>query len=111
RTASGEVTHYLGVAVDLSEQRSWELRAAHSERLASVGQLAAGVAHEINTPLANVMLVTESIRRRSTDPWVQGRLETISGQVEAAAKIVRGLLDFARRSEPHLAALDLRDIA
>ena len=111
RDTAGAVTHYLGVAVDLSEQRSWELRAAHADKLASVGQLAAGVAHEINTPLANVMLVAESIRRRSQDPWVVARLDRMTEQVDVAARIVRGLLDFARREEPHAAPLDLVDVA
>ena len=107
RTLEGEVTHYLGVAVDLSEQRAWELRAAHSDKLASVGQLAAGVAHEINTPLANLMLVAESLRRRSRDPWVIARADILSDQIEVAARIVRGLLDFARREEPRAVDLDL----
>lgn len=111
RPPGGRPTHYLGVAVDLSEQRSWELRAAHADKLASVGQLAAGVAHEINTPLANVMLVAESLRRRTSDPWVLARLDTMTGQVEVAARIVRSLLDFARRTEPRVAALDLADVA
>lgn len=111
RDSAGVITHYLGVAVDLSEQQSWELRAAHADKLASVGQLAAGVAHEINTPLANVMLVAESIRRRSQDPWVLARLDRMTDQVEIAARIVRGLLDFARREEPHTADLDLVDVA
>lgn len=111
RRPSGEVANYLGVTVDLSEQRSWELRAAHTDKLASVGQLAAGVAHEINTPLANVMLMAESLRRRSQDPWVLARLDTMTEQVEAAARIVRSLLDFARRTEPHIADLDLVDLA
>jgi PAS domain S-box-containing protein len=111
RDTAGSVTHYLGVAVDLSEQRSWELRAAHADKLASVGQLAAGVAHEINTPLANVMLVAESIRRRSQDPWVVARVDRMTEQVDVAARIVRGLLDFARREEPHAALLDLVDVA
>jgi PAS domain S-box-containing protein len=110
RTAVGEVTHYLGVAVDLSEQRSWELRAAHADKLASVGQLAAGVAHEINTPLANVMLVAESLRRHTKDPWILSRVDTMTDQVEAGARIVRGLLDFARREPPHVGDLDLVDI-
>lgn len=111
RDAAGAPTHYLGVAVDLSEQRSWELRAAHADKLASVGQLAAGVAHEINTPLANVMLLSESLRRRSQDPWVLARLESMTEQIEVAARIVRSLLDFARREEPHTADLDLVDVA
>ena len=102
-----ETTHYVGVAVDLSERRRWEQSAAHGDRLASIGQLAAGVAHEINTPLANVMLVAESIRRRASDPWIRARIETITAQVESADRIVRGLLDFARRSEPNFSSLDL----
>lgn len=105
-----ETTHYVGVAVDLSERRRWEQSAAHPDRLASIGQLAAGVAHEINTPLANVMLVTESLRRRATDPWALERLDTITEQVEVAAKIVRGLLDFARRTEPNFVPLDLVEV-
>jgi len=111
RNDAGETTHYVGVAVDLTEQKTWERVAAHSDRLASLGQLAAGVAHEINTPLANVMLVSESLRRRATDPWTRGRAETIASQVESAARIVRGLLDFARRSEPQVARLDLSEVA
>jgi two-component system, cell cycle sensor histidine kinase and response regulator CckA len=111
RGAVGEATHYLGVSVDLSEQRSWELRAAHTDKLASIGQLAAGVAHEINTPLASVMLVAESLRRRSQDPWVLARLDTMADQIEIAARIVRSLLDFARRTEPHIADIDLVEVA
>jgi PAS domain S-box-containing protein len=111
RNPAAEVTHYLGVAVDLSEQRDWELRAAHSQKLASVGQLAAGVAHEINTPLANVMLITESLRRRTTDPELTKRLESLQEQADIASKIVRNLLDFARRQEPQPTDIDLVDIA
>ncbi len=111
RNERGAVTHYLGIAIDLTEQRSWELRAAHADKLASVGQLAAGVAHEINTPLANVMLLTESLRRRSQDPWVLERLDTVTEQVDVAGRIVRGLLDFSRREEPHTTELDLVEVA
>jgi len=108
---AGAATAYVGVAVNLTEQKTWERVAAHSDRLASLGQLAAGVAHEINTPLANVMLVAESLRRRSADPWTRGRAESIVSQVDVAARIVRGLLDFARRNEPQVARIDLAEVA
>lgn len=107
KNEKGEATHYLATVVNISELKMWEQKAAHADKLASIGQLAAGVAHEVNTPLANAMLVTESIRRRSHDDYLKGRLDTISSQLEAAARITRGLLDFARGSEPRLESLDL----
>lgn len=110
RAPDGSITHFLGVAVDLTERRAWERGAMHSERLASLGQLAAGVAHEINTPLANIMLIAESIRRRSTDPWTQSRVDSVLQQTESAAKIVRGLLDFARRPEARVGEVDLCEV-
>ncbi len=111
RDQAGTVTHYLGVVVDLSEQRKLELRAAHSDKLASIGQLAAGVAHEINTPLANVMLIAESLRRRTKDPWALARIDTLSNEVDVAARIVRSLLDFARRNEPRNTEVDLTTVS
>jgi PAS domain S-box-containing protein len=107
----GRPSHFLSVAVDLTEKRWLERSAAHAERLASLGRLAAGVAHEVNTPLANITLVAESLQRRSTDAWVRSRAATITEQVEAASKIVRSLLDFSRRADPTVSKLDLSDVA
>ncbi|MFI5413692.1 MAG: sensor histidine kinase, partial [Candidatus Lutacidiplasmatales archaeon] len=66
-------------------------------------------AHEINTPLANIMLIAESVRRRTADPWTNGRIDSLLHQTDSAARIVRGLLDFARRPELKTGEVDLVD--
>jgi PAS domain S-box-containing protein len=109
RGDDGAITHFLGVAVDLTELRRLERQALHSDRLVSLGQLAAGVAHEINTPLANIMLIAESVRRRTADSWTRGRVDSLLHQTESAARIVRGLLDYARRPEAKVGEVDLGD--
>jgi len=107
RGSDGVITHFLGVAVDLTDLRRLEREALHSDRLVSLGQLAAGVAHEINTPLANITLIAESVRRRTTDAWTRDRIDSLLNQTDSAARIVRGLLDFARRPEPLTGEVDL----
>jgi PAS domain S-box-containing protein len=65
---TGRVTHVVEVWRDISERSQLEGQLAHSERLASIGTLAAGVGHEINNPLASVLMAAESLHR-----WVQRR--------------------------------------
>ncbi len=107
RDRRGEIRYYLGVTEDLTQRRAWEAGAIRADRLASLGQLSAGIAHELNTPLANISLVAEGLRRRVDHPVVQARVETIQEQVEAAGRIVRGLLDFARVGPTALRPVDL----
>ncbi|MFI5371065.1 MAG: nitrogen regulation protein NR(II) [Candidatus Eisenbacteria bacterium] len=61
--ADGQVTHVVEVWRDISDRSALEAQVAHSERLASVGLLAAGVGHEINNPLASVLAGVESLSR------------------------------------------------
>lgn len=71
-----------------------------SEKQASVGRLAAGVAHEINNPLTGVLTYTHMLlRRKDIAPEVRSDLETIVAATERVRKIVKGLLDFSRQTK------------
>jgi two-component system NtrC family sensor kinase len=99
------------------EQRTAELKTmqAHliqSEKLAGVGKLAAGVAHEINNPLTCVL--TNSSLLMEDLPSGDARredLQTIVNETLRCRKIVKGLLDFARQTKPQRQALDLNKVA
>jgi signal transduction histidine kinase len=83
-----------------------ELR--HSERLASVGRLAAGLAHEIGTPLAIISGRSEYLLRRSRSlEELKDNLSVIHSQSDRIAAIVRQLLEFSRRREPVFQPVDL----
>ncbi len=77
-----------------------EDRIIQSEKQASVGRLAAGVAHEINNPLTGVLTYTHMLlRRKELSPEVRSDLETIVSATERVRKIVKGLLDFSRQTQ------------
>jgi two-component system NtrC family sensor kinase len=79
-----------------------------SEKHASVGKLAAGVAHEINNPLTAVLTFTHLIlRRQDLASEVRDDLETIASQTERVRKIVKSLLDFSRQSRLDPQPMDL----
>lgn len=75
-------------------------RLLQSEKQASVGRLAAGVAHEINNPLTGVLTYTHMLlRRKDISKEIRTDLRTIAKSTERVRKIVKGLLDFSRQTE------------
>jgi PAS domain S-box-containing protein len=104
-------TPYIEMLVrDVTEQREMQRRLVASERLASVGQMAAYVAHEINTPLANVSLLAAAAKRKTKDPDIRERLEKIDDQRRHAAAIIADLLSFTRHREIQTVEVDLRNV-
>ena len=80
----------------------------HADRLITVGRLAAGVAHELGTPLNVIGGRVKMLRRGNLQPAVlEEYLAIIAEQAERMTSIIRQLMDFARRREPRVAAADL----
>jgi signal transduction histidine kinase len=105
----------LGVAFNrmLQELARREQVLVESHKLRALGTLVAGVAHEINNPLNNIMLTAAVMKEEYEDLTDDEKLEMIDdllGQTERSRKTVRNLLDFARESEARLEPLDLRTI-
>ncbi len=85
---------------DRKMQAESEIRMVQTEKQASVGRLAAGVAHEINNPLTGVLTYTHMLLRRKDLPdEVRSDLQTVAEQTERVRKIVKGLLDFSRQTK------------
>ncbi len=81
-----------------------------SDKLASVGRLAAGVAHEINNPLTGVLTYGSFLLNRTDDPEVKKDLETIVRETKRCRQIVKGLLDFSRQVRPKKTRVDLHEV-
>ena len=85
---------------EMAERKQAEESLQRSERLASIGTLAAGLAHEINNPLGLIVLEVNHALRAAQDPdEVRASLEEINGHVTRCARIVKSVLQFAREEE------------
>src|SRR5690349_5031730 len=94
--------------------RTDELRAQRElvarEKLATVGEIASGVAHEVNNPLAAIRMEAELLGRASKDPDASTTAATITREVDRAARIVRSLLRLARRADTTPTRVQVNDL-
>ncbi len=96
---------------DRSQRAESELKLLQSEKQASVGRLAAGVAHEINNPLTGVLTFTHMLlRREDINEEIREDLQTIAGATERVRMIVKGLLDFSRQTKIEPEPTDLNTL-
>ena len=116
---SGRLRGFAKVTRDITERkeaqdkkRQWREQLAHALRINTMGEMAAGIAHELNQPLSVITNYAETCRMAvhrhgSSREKVLDHLEEIVGQAERAGEIIRHLRDFVRRQEPRRSALDV----
>jgi C4-dicarboxylate-specific signal transduction histidine kinase/CheY-like chemotaxis protein len=101
---------YAELDAHLHQLETTQEQLLQAGKLAAVGQLVTGIAHEINNPLATIMGQAEMLGRRLSDPGPLERVTKIADCAMRAAKIVRGLQTFVRPRPHKMAPLDLRDV-
>ncbi len=96
---------------DITERMELEAQLAQADKLSSIGLLAAGVAHEVNTPLAVISSYTQMLSKQVRDDQrVAPLLDKITQQTFRASEIVNGLLNFSRTSGTEFRELNLNDV-
>jgi len=104
-----DISHVITIGEDVTAWRQAQQRLGQSEKLAAVGQLAAGVMHEINNPLATILACSEALALRFGEQ--DEYLKIIDTEVQRCRRIVDGLLDFSRpKQSAHKTAADINAI-
>lgn len=114
---SGAVIEYGGrkavmtIARDVTEIKRLQQQLIQSEKLAALGQLVSGVAHELNNPLTSVLGYTQLLLTRGAlDSRSAEQLEIVGNEADRARRIVRNLLSFSRQHKPSRAEVDVNEL-
>jgi two-component system NtrC family sensor kinase len=119
RLGDSAVTHVITIGEDVTDWKEAQQRFAQAEKLAAIGQLAAGVMHEINNPLATIAACAESLGFKLDDvkkagsaipPDTNEYLQIIDNEVSRCKQIVDGLLDFSRPNQALKERVSLNEV-
>ncbi|MBZ4681939.1 MAG: two-component system, NtrC family, sensor kinase [Thermodesulfobacterium sp.] len=103
-----KVVHYVE---DVTEKKKIEEQMAITEKLAAIGQLAAGIAHEINNPLGGIILCLNNVIRSSMDEKTKNQhIKLINQGLSRIQNIIKVLLDFSRTTELNLRVCEIKDL-
>ncbi len=109
-SGTDEVTHVITVGEDITEQKRIADRISHAEKLAALGQMAAGVMHEINNPLATITAGVDAVREYVDDQSDEAELlAMMETEVERCKRIARDLLSFSRPPPSEKGPADIQE--
>jgi PAS domain S-box-containing protein len=98
--AKGEVSGSVHIVRDVTQQKRMEEQLVMTDRLASIGELASGIAHELNNPLTSVIGFSQLLMENDIPDNIKEDLGTVYSEAQRAAAIVKNLLTFARKHAP-----------
>jgi PAS domain S-box-containing protein len=108
---TGKISGVIISCRDVTELKRLEEQLIQSEKLAAMGQMLAGVAHELNNPLTAILGVTELLReRQGLEDATRRQLDLTHRQARRAARIVQNLLEFSRPAAPQKKAVDVNTL-
>ncbi|MBI5179139.1 MAG: PAS domain-containing protein [Nitrospinae bacterium] len=107
----GSADKAVEMIIDVTESKNMEAQLLQSEKLASIGELASGIAHELNNPMAGIIGYSELLMDDLKEQEGPRRdAERIHGEAIRCSKIIQNLLTFARRHKPQKGEISLNDV-
>ena len=115
RDNSGEIIGAIETLEDITERKQAEEQLIQAEKLTSLGQLAASIAHEVNNPLSGVLVYTQLLTKKITaDEFSKevalNQLSKMESELTRSTKLIHNLLDFARQSPPAFKEVDINNV-
>ena len=106
----GRATGWLEIYQDITSRRHFQSKLLQTEKMAALGQLVSGIAHELNNPLTAIMGYAQLLLGRGLAPGHLTEMNHIYQEAERARRIVKNLLFFARENKPERSRADLNEI-
>jgi len=100
---------FVVIARDITSEKQLENRMSETEKLAGIGQLAAGIAHQLNTPLGSILLSAQMLEDTVRDEDEREDIHRIIRQTEQCRGIIKGLLNFARPTGSERGGMNLSE--
>jgi PAS domain S-box-containing protein len=108
--SAGNLKGFVGINKDITERRQMQEQLVIADRLASVGELAAGIAHELNNPLTGVIGFSQLLLDKEMPADIKEDIEVVYSEAQRASQVVKNLLTFARKHTAAKEKVNINDI-